>query len=151
MTLPLDFLLWLRENHSVINEYREYWFSTWTSRKRSYTAAEFEKIVTDAYDIERKNDFDGHYTIESYIDFYKSCRSDSSETMNSCNEYVEKNRVSYFMSLLVTAYHFLGNKKVTFSSLCGVGKKTRKRRSSQWLEACWNGSLLRQRNFAKGS
>ena len=150
-TLPLEFLLWLRENHSVINEYRVYWFATWTSRKRAYTAAEFEKRVTEAYDIERTNDFGGNYTIESYIDFYRSRRIDSADTVDSCSEYVENNRFSYFMSLLVTAYHILGNKKVTFASLSGVGRKRSKRRSSQWLEACWNASLLRQGHSATTS
>ncbi|MEM5432822.1 hypothetical protein [Cupriavidus oxalaticus] len=144
VTVPLEFLVWLRKNHSAIDEYRVHWLATWASRKRSYTAAEFERRVTEAYDIERKNEFNGEYTIDSYINFYRSYRADSTATEDSCSEYVEQNRFSYFMSLLVTAYHLLGNRKVTFASLCRVGRKRRKPRGSQWLEACWNASPLRQ-------
>ncbi|SPA48316.1 protein of unknown function [Cupriavidus taiwanensis] len=147
--VPLEFLIWLRENNSSINEYKTHWLAMWTSQKRSYTAAELEKRVTEAYDLERKNRFNGNYTVESYITFYKSYLADSAATVDACSEYVEQNRFSYFMSRLVSAYHFLGNKKVTFSSLCRVGRKGRKRSSSQFREACWNASSLRQESPAR--
>ncbi|WP_245001883.1 hypothetical protein [Cupriavidus pinatubonensis] len=142
--VPLEFLIWLRENHSSINEYKTHWLATWTSKKRSYTAAELENRVTEAYDLERQNYFNGDYTVDSYINFYKSYLADSATTVDACSEYVEQNRFSYLMSRLVSAYHFLGNRKVTFKSLCGVGRKRRKRSGSQLLEACWNASSLYQ-------
>lgn len=136
--LPLRFLLWLKDNHTEIEIFRDRWIaSIWPNRKQAYITAELERRIAAAYEERRSAEGEGRVTIDSYLAFCRLQLTENFEMRKSCKSYVESHRHSYYMSLLIEAYSATGGRRIAFMELVQRSKRRRNStRSLLSLTAC---------------
>ena len=126
--LPVEFLLWYRDNNPVIVKYRDQWLASWYKKKKGYILREFRRRLNHTY--KSQMDKNGHHEFDplhpwsypeynpiDFVRFYRDNPDIPEKILETVRDAVEQQKYSYFMPNIIFAFRTIGNRKLTINYL----------------------------------